>query len=403
MITLDTVLHRVPELVIEVDTSNTLRLHHGGRVLKLAPSALTLLDVFHTPCTVREALQRSASRLRGERAMEDALASLAQLQAAGLLRQEPIVGFSDLLFPQGGYDAAFIHITILNDIVRKGAFVRAVREVVRPGAVVLDLGTGSGILGIAAAQAGARHVFAVEPAGRVNLAELVARSNGVADRMTFIRGWSTQITLPEPADVLTTDIVGNEALDMVILETVQDARRRLLAANAQLIPRRLTAYCALVDIPDSVVSRHRVDPSLLERWRQAYDIDFTPLMECDGRQLVGFYERPEVAGAWARLSDPVLLYDLDLAQDVARPVTATAKLTAHRSGRAGGFLVFFVADLSPGVRLSTAPWLGSESSHWYTAVWAERVPPRLLRGATVEVTYSYDGDGRSRLESRLQQ
>ena len=54
------------------------------------------------------------------------------------------------------------HRQLLSDAHRTESFGRAVAEVVRPGDVVLDLGSGSGILALIAARLGARQVYAVE-------------------------------------------------------------------------------------------------------------------------------------------------------------------------------------------------------------------------------------------------
>jgi protein arginine N-methyltransferase 1 len=394
----DTVLHRVPDLLVEIDTSNLVRISHGGRVLKFGPEALTLLDVCHTPCTVTEALRLAGTRLRGRRAAEQIVQTITAMTNGGVLSLSPHTGFSELPFPMGGYDAAFVHLTILNDTARKGAFVRAVRETVRPDDVVLDLGTGSGILAVAAAQAGARHVYAVEPAGMVHLAEQVARRNGVADRITFLRGWSTQLRLPEPATLLTTDIVGNEALDMVIWETVQDARERLLTPDARLLPSRLQGWARLVEVPPDVLARHRVDEGQVATWRAAYGIDFGPLAEGEADRPVGFYERPEVAREWPVLGAQTPLYEASL-YDAMTPIDVELALPADRAGVATGVIVYFDATLSETVSFSSSPWHGGENSHWYTAVWALPEPVRVDTGSTVPVAYRYLGEGRSRLTS----
>src|SRR5438128_2452160 len=79
------------------------------------------------------------------------------------------------------------------------AYESAIRQVVRPGSVVVDIGTGSGILALMACRSGARKVFAIEPADVIQLAREIARANGYADRIEFIQSHSTAATLPERA------------------------------------------------------------------------------------------------------------------------------------------------------------------------------------------------------------
>ena len=50
------------------------------------------------------------------------------------------------------------HVDMLEDRVRCRAYAIAIRKAVRPGAVVLDLGCGTGILGLLALKAGAKSV-----------------------------------------------------------------------------------------------------------------------------------------------------------------------------------------------------------------------------------------------------
>ena len=56
-------------------------------------------------------------------------------------------------------------VKMLNDRARTDAFIRAIEATVRPGDVVVDLGTGTGVLALAAARAGARRVYAIEASG----------------------------------------------------------------------------------------------------------------------------------------------------------------------------------------------------------------------------------------------
>ena len=64
--------------------------------------------------------------------------------------------------PTSGWADPVEHARMLHDERRTGDYLAAIAAAVRPGDVVLDIGTGSGVLAVAAARAGARHVYAIE-------------------------------------------------------------------------------------------------------------------------------------------------------------------------------------------------------------------------------------------------
>lgn len=63
--------------------------------------------------------------------------------------------------------------------------------------VVMDVGTGSGILAVWAAQAGAKRVYAIEYTDMANHARNVVRANGVDHIVTVIQGAVEEVILPE--------------------------------------------------------------------------------------------------------------------------------------------------------------------------------------------------------------
>ena len=79
------------------------------------------------------------------------------------------------------------HAALLRDTTRIDRYDRAIRQLVRPGMVVLDVGTGTGILALLAARRGAR-VHAVESGPIIGLARQLAAGNGLADRIVFHHG-----------------------------------------------------------------------------------------------------------------------------------------------------------------------------------------------------------------------
>ena len=90
-----------------------------------------------------------------------------------------------------------VHRTMICDRVRTEAFRRAIDATVRPGDVVLDVGAGSGILSMFAAQAGASRVYAVERTTVAVMAQELIAANGFADVIRVIQGDMMDIELPE--------------------------------------------------------------------------------------------------------------------------------------------------------------------------------------------------------------
>src|SRR4051812_29416099 len=126
------------------------------------------------------------------------------------------------------------HRHYLADRSRVGAFVEALRATVRPGDVVLDLASGTGILGLLACQYGASRVYAIESEPIAGLAREIARDNGFADRIIPIQALSTRASLPEPVDVIVTDLAGRFGFEAGLVEVIGDARRRFLKPGGRL-------------------------------------------------------------------------------------------------------------------------------------------------------------------------
>jgi len=130
---------------------------------------------------------------------------------------------------------------------------RAYRAALRsaaPGRVVVDIGTGRDALwAIEAARSGARHVYAIEadPAAAAGADDAVAAA-GLDDRVTVLPGLSTDLTLPERADVCVSEIVGNIATAEGVIPILADARRRLCVPDCVWIPFRVQTWAAAVDL-----------------------------------------------------------------------------------------------------------------------------------------------------------
>ena len=67
------------------------------------------------------------------------------------------------------------------------AFIRRCAQTIKPGSVVVDMGTGTGIFALLACRLGARRVYAIEPDDAIQVAKEIAAANGCADRIEFMQ------------------------------------------------------------------------------------------------------------------------------------------------------------------------------------------------------------------------
>jgi len=108
------------------------------------------------------------------------------------------------------YGTLYDHLGMLSDHERMRAYHDAIR--LNPShfkdKVVLDVGTGTGVLAIWAAQAGARRVFAVEGTSVALHAETMAKAHGFGGVIEVLRGRMEDAQLPEPVDVIVSEWMG---------------------------------------------------------------------------------------------------------------------------------------------------------------------------------------------------
>ena len=392
-LTLDTVLHRASDFRLEVDSSNEVTITVRGMKYHSGAFTLRVLDRCYNVASIRQILKHVCCGF-GEREVQEAIRCVKTLLAAGVLLRDPPSEMSSSMFPFGGYSSPYVQIKMLNDIMRKKTYLEAISDVVKEGDVVLDLGTGSGIMAIAAVKAGARRVYAVEPSGIIGIAEENAKRNGASDRITFIKGWSSRVNVPERPNVLVTDLIGNDPLDLEMWELISDVRTRVMSNSFACIPSRIKLFARAVRVPDTVVRQHVVTPFSVETWEKEYGIDFSFFLEANGGGARGWYEKPRVVSGWNVSAEKVCVGEVDLV-DPPSPFRFTFDLDEELMRERNGIVVFYAADLLRG-SFSSDPLESQDYSHWYSSVWL--LPEWALRAGRLRVEYRYIGEGESTLD-----
>jgi len=233
---------------------------------------------------------------------------------------------------------------MIADSVRMDAYARALRQSVRPGSAVLDIGTGTGILAMIACQCGAARVYAIDPSDAVQIALDAVRDNGFSDRVVVIQKRSADLTLPERVETIVSDIrgilppLGRNLLDLV------DARERFLSSGGRLVPRSDSLWASLAEFPD----RHAkiLSPWLGDR--------FGLNLRSGARYVQNTWVKVR-ASASELLAPPSKWAELDYASLAAPRVHGGGELRVSRTGVAHGLVLWFDTELAEGIGFSNAP------------------------------------------------
>jgi len=228
------------------------------------------------------------------------------------------------------------------------AYVQALRQSVKPGSVVLDIGTGTGICALLACQFGARRVYAIEPSDAIQVAREIAAANGFADRIEFIQDLSTKISLPERADVIVSDLRGVLPFMGHHFASIADARKRFLAPDGKLIPQQDTMWAAIVDASE-------LYEGYVEPWDK-YNYGFN--MQAARKIVLNTWGKGRVEPEQL-LTEPKVWAQLDYSTLESANIGAEIDWKVTKAGQAHGMLIWFDTMLTTGVGFSNAPGGGA--------------------------------------------
>ena len=379
----DTMLVRATDVLVRLTNEDEVGIELDGERYLAPRVALNVLDAFSVPRYVKDVLASLPSS--GPEHYVELATCIEDLADRGILIPPEARGEE----ATRGWVRPNVHLLMLDDRARTKGFCDALRATVKPEDVVLDIGTGTGVLATAAALAGARTVYAVESSGIAEVAARMFEANGVADRVKLVRRRSTSATLPELASVLVTETIGNDPLDEQLLEIVADAKHRLLAPGARIIPAAIQIYAIAVDIPRTLLEKHVFTRRKLDGYRADYGMDFSVLADHQLSSTEPIMVDSRDVATWP-LGPPILLAEVDFARPFETWVATRAQITVSRDTQYLGILLAFRAKLAEGIVISTLPDDFDPTSHWAHALFPAFDHPVLAKGETVELEYSYD-------------
>jgi SAM-dependent methyltransferase len=270
------------------------------------------------------------------------------------------------------------HRKLLGDEGRNRAFHEALAASIVPGETVLaDVGAGTGLLSFLALALGAKRCYLIEAGPVLALARRLAGQNKQKG-CVFVPGHSSEVELPEKVDLVVSETLGNFPYEEHLLENLSDARR-FLKPRGRMIPEGLRVFA-------QPLSSARLQNEIDVWSRVGFGLDLGPARELGlNNMYVKAVRADELLGGpdGAREVDRV---DLRKATTSQRSLRGRWELPA--GGRAYGFALWWAAELTPGVHLSTGPW--DPPTHWEQIFLPLRAPLLIEPGEALELELRSD-------------
>ena len=143
------------------------------------------------------------------------------------------------------------HIPMMNDDPRNQAYKEALVKTINEDTRVLEIGSGSGLLAMLAAQSGTnKKVTTCEMTPVIaSVAKEIIELNGFGKSVEVLAKASKDISIGEDltdkADLIVSEVISNEFLGEGVLDTVEDAKKRLLAPDGRMIPE---SGCIMINL-----------------------------------------------------------------------------------------------------------------------------------------------------------
>ncbi|XP_051939591.1 protein arginine N-methyltransferase 9 isoform X2 [Hippocampus zosterae] len=295
------------------------------------------------------------------------------------------------------------HFLMLNDHGRNRKYQQAIQKAVRGGCnTVLDIGTGTGILGMCAKKAGATEVYACELSKTMyELACEVVAANGMDEGTKILHMKSLEMEVPKDiphrVSLVVTETVDAGLFGEGIIESLIHAWHHLLlppqsgetastdpSATGRVIPARATVFAMAVECLE--IRRHNklcvsevggLSLAAAEQLRSPVSCSTEP---DDSMEPYTTERLSRLPGGYTALTEPftVLHINFNHVQELeglsSRPVQRV-RLPVVREGELDALAVWFQLHLDEESSLSTGP---HEDTCWEQAIYPEHTTKGFL-------------------------
>ena len=251
------------------------------------------------------------------------------------------------------------HEKMLSDKARMNAYHKAIIKHIRKDDIVIDLGTGTGILSFFASQKSPKKIYAIEHGKIIETAKKVCEHNGIKN-IEFINTNSRNFSISEKADFIIHEQIGALLFDEHMIENLSDLKKRVLKNGGKILPGKFEVFLAPVKLKD-----HSKVPFLWEHTIHGVKYDCFEDQK-NNINIDAAYRllkvRPEAVDYFLSEPEKILYYDMDTMteEDLKNNYDITVKI--NRSGSADGFCFYFNIIFDEEIILSTNPL--TSVTHW---------------------------------------
>lgn len=187
-------------------------------------------------------------------------------------------------------------VSLLSHKSRIRKFKQAIERVINPDDYVIDIGTGSGILAILAAQHGAQVTAIDANTESLKYARDAAILNDVADKIEFVNSHFSDFKTKEKADVVICEMLSSVMLIEQQIPASRYALSNLLKPNGKLIPEEVRVF--VIPVENEILwNRFNVENLKFPRIPQTADrgqsIDLANLQELEKYDFSAISDQPD--------------------------------------------------------------------------------------------------------------
>ncbi|MEZ4239174.1 MAG: methyltransferase domain-containing protein [Myxococcota bacterium] len=272
------------------------------------------------------------------------------------------------------------HVRLLSDRVRNDALLQLLTRRA-PGARVLEVGCGTGLLSCVAARLGARRVIAVEQTALAERARQLVADNGLQDVVSVVEARIEDVA-PEPVDLAFSELLNADPFNEGVVSAMQ-AAARWVAPGGWLSPRRLKVHVALAYAEEPAVE-YAAASREVARICEAHGLRAGVLQDTlaveHPQRIVTSLERP--------VSEVATPFELTIGPELALPAPVVVRVRAKVTGTVAGAIVWFAAEVDEGCGCRTR----RGGSHWGQLVCGWRRGRRVRVGEQVALRVRLVGD-----------